>query len=51
MTVVKWILLIGLIALTIWLVVDTTIYVVKKVKKKKLAKKSHDNFIDNNDKQ
>lgn len=50
MVVVKWILLIGLIGVSIWLIIDLTISIVKLVKKKRLAKKVHEN-IENNDKQ
>lgn len=35
MEVAKWIVLIAIIALAIWLVVDTTIFAVKKIKEKK----------------
>lgn len=50
MVVVKWILLIGLIGVSVWLIIDLTISIVKLVKKKKIAKKVHEN-IENNDKQ
>lgn len=50
MEVVKWILLLGLIALSVWLIVDTTIFAVKKVKEKKAKKLEKQNeIIDNND--
>lgn len=50
MVVVKWIILIGLIGVSIWLIIDLIISVIKLVKKRKLAKKVHEN-IENNDKQ
>lgn len=50
MVVVKWILLIVLIGVSIWLLIDLTIAIVKLVKKRRLAKKVHEN-IENNDKQ
>lgn len=48
MEVVKWILLLGMIALATWLVIDTTIFVVKKVKEKKAKKLEQQNKIINN---
>lgn len=50
MVVVKWVLLIGLIGVSIWLIIDLTRAIIKLVKKKRLAKKVHEN-IENNDKQ
>lgn len=50
MTVFKWILLILVIGLAVYLVIDTTIYAVKKIKAKKKAQLEKQNeVIDNND--
>lgn len=50
MEVVKWIILLALIGICVWLVVDTTIFAVKKIKEKKAKKLGKQNeIIDNND--
>ena len=41
MEVAKWIVLIAIIGLAIWLVVDTTIFAVKKIKAKKQKQLEH----------
>lgn len=42
MVVLKYIILFAVVVLTIWLLVDTTITIVKKVKAHKSAKKEED---------
>ena len=42
MVVLKYIILFAVVVLTIWLIVDTTITIVKKVKARKSAKKEDD---------
>ena len=45
MTPIKWVILIVIIGLTLWLAIDTTIWAIKKIKAKKQEKQK----IDNND--
>lgn len=50
MEVIKWIILVLIIGLCIYLVVDTTIFAVKKIKAKKEKKQEEqNNQIDMND--
>lgn len=49
MEVFKYILFFALLGLVIWLTIDTVIYIVKKVKAKKLKQKQQANQISNND--
>lgn len=42
MVVLKYIILFAVVVLTIWLIVDTSISIVKKVKARKSAKKDED---------
>lgn len=50
MEIAKWIFLILIIGFALWLVIDTTIWAVKKIKAKKQEKLEQQNqIIDNND--
>jgi hypothetical protein len=42
MVVVKYILLFAVVGLTLWLIVDTSITIVKKIKARKSAKKQEE---------
>ena len=51
MEVFKIILLVGLIGLTLWLIIDTTIWFIKRFKQRKLEKlkKQNDEVINNDE--